>query len=507
MNSRIKNSRLASVILFGLAAVAIALRGSSLWPDEGLTYGVISVGFSDFVRSMIDLSAGSAHCGMPLYMLFEWTWVHIFGESELAMRSSNLVLMLPYLIYAGKTLKKLNLSPLYVALFALNSVFLFYLNDARPYAMLASMGMGFFYYSMLCDLNDSRTLNGMHLFFFLGMSTHMMFLFIFSAYLTRCAYLLGKKNLNVRLQLAALLRFLIVYVPLAAYYLYVFTHATEVSNWRANPAMCVAQILYSLAGFSGLGLNRMLLRDFDFHALESVHVVLIALLVLAYAGMLLFLIADAFRSRKESRPKPPADSSIAPFGIILTGFLVSMLLFFAANILIDTLFWERHCIWLLSFVLVLLCLLLDRMFRSKVVLFRTFAALMIVMQLISAGRAMLDPYYAKEDYKGLVEHFEQIDDLDEAYVVFQGSDKVFAYYGWTGANRDGSAADMTGAVGKKIQLNNFTTDGLQSCFDAYPGIYYLVLSQKDRFDAYDVYEAYEGDTTFRGFKIVRVDAR
>lgn len=498
-----KHNRLWAVLLFGLAAIAVALRGSSLWPDEGLTYGVISVGFSDFIRSMIDLSAGSAHCGMPLYMLLEWIWIHVFGESELAMRASNVLFMIPYLVYAGKSLKKLNLSPWYMALFALNSVFLFYLNDARPYTMLLSMGMGFFYYAMLCDLNDSRVLNGMHLFFFLGMSTHMMFLFIFFAYLTRCLFLLVRRKINVRLQFMALLRFLIAYIPLAAYYLYVFTHATEVSNWRANSAMCVAQILYYMAGFGGLGLNRMLLRDFDFFALESVHVVLIALMVLAYAGMLLYLIVSLFGKggKKESVPEDAAS-----FPVILTGFLASMLLFFAANIFIDTLFWERHCIWLLAFILILICLLLDRMFRSGMALFKIFAWLMVVMQLLSAGRAMLDPYYAKEDYKGLVSYFETLDDIEDSIVVFQGSDKVFAYYGWTGANRDGSAADMTEAVGKKLQVNHFTVDGLQSVLDAYPGTYYLVLSQKDRFDAFDVYEAYEGDTTFRGFKIVRIEA-
>ncbi|MCQ2437817.1 MAG: hypothetical protein MJ099_05425, partial [Clostridia bacterium] len=116
---------------FALAAVLFALRGTSLWPDESITYYAVNRNASAFICGFKDFSIGSAQCGMPLYMLVEWLWTHIFGLSELAMRTSNLVLLLPYIIYSGLILKKLRLSPWYAGVFMLFSVIVFYINDAR----------------------------------------------------------------------------------------------------------------------------------------------------------------------------------------------------------------------------------------------------------------------------------------------------------------------------------------------------------------------------------------
>ena len=98
-----------ATLAFGVAAVAATLRGGSIWPDEGITYSVVRLGFSDFVRSFVDFSAGSAQCGMLLYVWFEWIWAHIFGFSELALRASNVILMVPYMVYSAKCVKKLKL--------------------------------------------------------------------------------------------------------------------------------------------------------------------------------------------------------------------------------------------------------------------------------------------------------------------------------------------------------------------------------------------------------------
>ena len=487
---------------FGAIAVAIALRGTSIWSDEGLTYSVIRQDFSHFSRSLIDFSAGSAQCGMLLYIWMEWLWVHVFGTSELAMRAANVVFMIPYMAYAAKSLKKLNLSPWYLGLFACHSMFIFQINNVRPYVLLASMGMAFFYYAMLCDLNDRRVLAKLHLFFLLGMMTHMMFLFAFVAYLARCVVLWRRGRLDVPLQFKMLAAWLLAYALLAAYYVYVFTHAGEVDNALADPVMCIAEILYFLAGFYGLGLNRIHLRDFMFDQLAPHHVVLLGLMVAAYAGMLVYTCKGALKKRVADLEDVPG------LGGLLAIFLMTLIAFFAGNIAARTLFWDRHCIWILSFALVIQCPLLDGMLRSDRKALRAFAVLMIVMQLVSTGFEMFDPYHSKDDYKGVVRWIDEARKEDEpSTLLFMGAEDVYEYYGWVGANTDGSATQPSEAIGRSAVINCCSYQGIEKNMEAYPGVYYLVLSRLSRYDPDHVYDRYEGDTQFQSFKIVRVDTR
>lgn len=484
---------------FALAAVLLALRGISLWPDESITYFAVNRSASALFRGFKDFSIAPAQCGMPLYMLIEWLWTHIFGMSELALRSSNLVLLLPYIVYSGLILKKLRLSPWYAGVFMLFSVIVFYINDARPYVLLAAMGMGFYYYAMLGDLNDRRTLNGMHLFCLLGMASHMMFAFAVFAYILRCVDLLRRKALNVKLQFLKLLMWLPAYLLLLAYYYYVFTHAGEVNTAKAEALMGIGEVLYFLTGFGGLGLNRIVLRNKDFSGLTPVHMVLIGLMLVAWIASVICAVLQ----RKQV--KEAADCPSLPLMVLCAVLPLGM--FFAANVAAHTLFWHRHCIWMLPHVLVILCLLLDRMFRSGKHAFRAVALLMIVMQLVSTVRTMTDVYYAKDDYKGVVAWFEALDETEPYTILYQGEERLFGYYGWTAANRDGSASSMEDAIGSKLLINHIPVNMIDDAIETYPGIYYLVLNQKDRFDSCGIFNNWEGDTRFSSFKIVRIDSK
>ena len=491
-----------ATLAFGVAAVAATLRGGSIWPDEGITYSVVRLGFSDFVRSFVDFSAGSAQCGMLLYVWFEWIWAHIFGFSELALRASNVILMVPYMVYSAKCVKKLKLSPWYLGLFAFHSMFVFQINNARPYVLLASMGMAFFYYAMLCDLNDRRVLAKLHLFFLLGMLTHMMFLFAFVGYLARCVVLWRRKRLDVRGQFRALIAWMPAYVVLAAYYVYVYFNAEEVGNALANPLVCVLEILYFLGGFYGLAINRVELRYGWFNQLNARHMILLGLMVAAYAGMIAYMRKGSMRRRvdDDSDDSPTLWELFAIFAITLFAFIVG-------NIIAGTLFWDRHCIWIMPYMLVILCMLIDGMLRSRKRAFRALAVLMIAMQLISTGHELFDPHHAKDDYKGVVQWFDALQEDEEYTLLFMGDESVFEYYGWVGSNTDGTATQISEAIGTKVLINDVTYDGLQSGMEAYPGLYYLVLSRLNRFDLYNTYDYYEGDTRFQNFKVVRIDTR
>lgn len=492
-----KSKWYGAALLFGLLAVAVSLRGDSFWIDEGITYRVVSQGFGRCVQSLADLSAGSAQCGMPLYILLECLWVQLMGTSEWAMRASNILFILPFLVYAAKSLQKLQLSPWYMALFALNSVCLYYLNEARPYALLLSMGMMFCYYVMLADWRQPATLARMYVVFFLGMTTHMMFLFAYFAYLARCVFLWREGRLDVRLHLRTLLYFALPLLALAAYYLYVFTAAHEVHHQGASPLSGILQILYAFGGFSGLALNRNHLKDRMFSLLQGEHVALILLLVAAYAGMLVFLLG------KEGKRALTKEAGL-PLYQWLACFLVPLTLFFAGNILLKTRFWERHCIYLLPFMLIILCRLLQGMFACPRAVYRACAVGMVVMQLVSGGRLMLDPYYDKEDYQGVARWFAQLEEDQPYTLLYQGSDLVFDYYGWHNAYAP-YGAQRADTQNTKRPINHCSAEEVRGFMQQNPGLYYLVLNETSVYDTQKLYQHFDGDVRFQHFQIVRAE--
>lgn len=485
-------------LILAVVVVLLSLKCTSLWPDEGLTFRLVKRSFPYFVKSFRTLSARTAQCGMIFYQFFEWCWVQVFGLSELGMRSSNILLMIPYCVFAAKTLRKLRLSPWYMTLFMFNSLLVFYINDARPYVMTMSCGMMFFYYAMLGDLNDSRVLAKMHLSFFLGMGAHMMFLFVFFAYLFRCLVLLKKRTINVGRQIKVLLCFAPLYLPLAMYYVYVFLNASELDK-SIGAIVNVGQVLYFLGGFAGLGIDRSELREMHWYALNAKHFILIAGMMIAYIGMLAFIV-----KRCTDRKKEQQKSDVSLLALLFAAMLIALGTFFAANILFKTRFWERHCIWVMPFVLVVTCLILHKMFKSRMRWAQAAAALMIVMQLVSSGMVALSPDQAKDDYQGLVEWFDELDE-DHYTILFQGQTTVFSYYGWKGVNKDGSASHMSEVSGKKVDITNWSRKNLNRCFEEFPDTYYLVLSEKERFDEHALYDLFEGDCQFQTFKIVRIE--
>jgi len=485
-----------AVLLFGLLAVMVSLRGDSFWIDEGLTYRVVSQGLGRCVQSLADLSAGSAQCGMPLYILLECIWVQLMGTSEYAMRASNILFILPFLAYAAKSLQKLKLSPWYMVLFALNSVCLYYLNEARPYALLLSMGMMFCYYVMLADLNHHAVLVKMYVVFFLGMTTHMMFLFAYFAYLARCVFLWREGRLDVRLHICVLLYFALPLLMLAAYYLYVFTAAHEVHHQGASPASSVLQILYAFGGFSGLALNRNHLKDRLFSLLQSEHVVLILLLMAAYVGMLVFLLGREGKRAVEQQEGLPLHQW-------LVCFLVPLAMFFAGNILLKTRFWERHCIYLLPFMLIIVCRLLQGMFACPRAVYRACAVGMVVMQLVSGGRLMLNPYYDKEDYQGVARWFARLENAQPYTLLYQGSDLIFDYYGWHDTYAS-YGAQQANTQNNKMAINHCSMEEVRDIMQQNPGLYYLVLNETSVYDTQKLYQHFNSDVRFQHFQIVRV---
>ena len=74
-------------LVAGLSAVAAVLRFSTLgsqsfWYDEAVTASLAPLPFDELVRALPD-----SETAPPLYYVLVWIWAHVFGSSDLALRS------------------------------------------------------------------------------------------------------------------------------------------------------------------------------------------------------------------------------------------------------------------------------------------------------------------------------------------------------------------------------------------------------------------------------------
>jgi hypothetical protein len=106
---------------------AIFISADSFWIDEGNTaYKASQATITGWAKAMFDVTGSDSQ--MPGFMLYAWGWQKLSGNSEFALRLSNLP-WLAVLVFALRRYPCALLAAL-TAPFVLN-----YLNDFRPYLM------------------------------------------------------------------------------------------------------------------------------------------------------------------------------------------------------------------------------------------------------------------------------------------------------------------------------------------------------------------------------------
>jgi mannosyltransferase len=123
------------------AAVALAgawhLDRAGIWNDEAATWAISGHGFTDLVHA---LRSSGGDRGAALYYFLLFGWLHVFGTSDVAMRSLSVVAaagtMVPFHAVARRLLER----PAAIAagaMLATSAFFLTYARDARAYAVAA----------------------------------------------------------------------------------------------------------------------------------------------------------------------------------------------------------------------------------------------------------------------------------------------------------------------------------------------------------------------------------
>jgi hypothetical protein len=461
-----------------MTVLAFSVNGYSLWIDEMQTYEVVRE--SDFFKMISNIwNTHGAVGGMPLFFILEWFWTQLFGYGEIAMRSVNIPFAMIYFIFSYRIVRYAKEPVWLCLLFFFNPLFIYYMNEARPYVMLLSMGSVFTYLLFCRDTNRYKTLFWLHFSFLAGLLTHMMFGFIIILYIIQCITSIRQQKLTFREHMVMGSVFCLPYLAILYHYGNVMTEATEfggTGTLSAGGMSSVAQIIYYLAGFGGLALSRNDLRAMMLSRLSVEHIIFSVLLAAGYFALFLYIFKNkAGKNRYIQTMFLPA--------------LITLGIFCILNIILELRFWERHVIYLLPALLFPLCNILKAMIASGKRLYRIGAGLIVIFLFVSSLNTMFNPYYRKENYKGVAAY---IKDIGSGAFLLQGDEQIYDYYG----------IDING---KQVQMiNNISIEELEIIAGSKDVPVYLVLSSRKEFDAGGLYRSLgkENKAYYNSFRIL-----
>lgn len=455
---------LAFCALFLLASV----RSWSLWIDEGQTYTVVCGSW----RQMLDavFNRGDAVSGMPLYFIAEFLWCNVFGFGEYAMRSMNLVFAAISLLGARRLVRDMGLPPWGVLFLALNPVLLYYMNEARPYAALYACGMWAFVFLLeYCRDWRRRSLLAFTFCMWLGCALHMMFAFMGVAYAAMVTFRFRDTRLRIRDHVLSWLWAVPLFLPLAFHYLRFVLNAPETNAEAPQPLAGIAQIGYFFAGFGGLGWSRNALRALQLGLTWRMAVETgLALAAWLAVGVLAFR-TRAARNRMTIR--------------LLAAVLAALACFIVANVILKTRFWERHVIYLLPGLSLILAMVCSDMAASPSWAARAAVALFLAIYLLSGMNIIAMDYYQKDDYRGALRLARS---MTPDHVFFQGDSESFGYYGLVGPKAADGAEMPDGWTGD-ADISVSMPEQISSLLDRTPGKVVFILSEKKEFDKGGLY--------------------
>jgi hypothetical protein len=485
--------------------ICFSITTVSLWIDEGYTAWIVA---HNTLGSVVAALANSfqetaADRQYPLYVLWIWSWAHVFGSSELALRSANAPFGILYVLALALTCRYVLLRRFAWIPFAFAPFVWFYMNEARSYLMLASLAtaatgamIAYVYGPQAFRPRAVWLLGG---FAFLALLTNILAVFLFPGLGVLAIASLRTQKPQLREWLAPAL----IVGPLMALTLifYALTFAgmggrDELqSNHRAYPSFAfAAQVLYEDAGFDGLGPPRNDLRSQPTKTARGYIVYL--LLGLTTLTLAVFL---ALRTSYDAR-----------FLVLLGGWLVSLLLAIVTSSLLHSRFLGRHMAAPLPLLLFSLMTLLR---------YRISLTLLAAVFVVSDVRMSVLPQYWKDDYRSAVHDVISRAEHAPGAIDWAADDRTANYYG-LGLTHPGSPGytrylqldrveEMQG-----VSVLNLTPQGVDALLKSQRARapVYLALSKSDIFDGNRGWQqAIERDhpaivAVYRAFTIYRFSA-
>ena len=379
---------LVAVMLTG----TLAISSQSFWMDEASTATIATQPTLASWWHVLSTGLGS-DTQMPLYMIYVWGWVKIFGAAEWVLRASNL----PWLLVGFLALPRRQ--PGFVLALALSPFLWYYLNEARPYVMQISAslllggalarlfempavsavpvrrGEGLWTMLFCCGL---VTLSGSSM---LGMLWAGAMVLVFPLLLgwSRALHLVRRAWLGCLLTAVSL-------GGLADYYLWTIHHGNGGTQGATGVANVVF-IVYELCGFAGLGPGRGDMHGSGVAAFHAAYLLPLALYALLLLAVVWFGTGPVLR---------PAPARVW-LGLLLPVALMAGCILFLAVIRQNTLL-GRHFAPVVIVLLLLLGAGLERL-RQAGGWQRTLALVFLGLSLVSAASLRWCERHHKDDYR------------------------------------------------------------------------------------------------------------
>lgn len=406
MMVRMKHARLFLILLIALSAGCLSISADSMWMDEGKRLVHAFYGTWDMLWS------GICQDMQPLFFLQEWVWGNVSSFTDFVMRGMNLPYLLIGVAYLYALLRRAGVSPWWALLLPLHPMTVYYMNDISPYITLQACTLGMLYHGFFAERHHWRNIILLNAWFALAYAYHFIAGFmglLYGASLLVDLLRHRRETPWVR-HIVTGACFCMLYIPLTGFYL-LHLHSGESHGWEAPGVANAGYVVYALLGFQGMGLSRNALRAHEFAGFTPVMAVMAGGYALTLAAVAVFNMKRLFALLRQRY-------------VLCMGAYA--LVFSAAAYIMKFQFWERHFMPLLPCVIVLEAQLLHALWaenrRRGVNL--CLMALLLVGQLVSSCQLRFNPYYGKDDYKGVLTELRQQNDL----VLMQGNLPVWVCY-------------------------------------------------------------------------------
>ena len=414
----------AAALVFVAFIAVVAVSNQSLWIDEGNSaMKAIQPSFVLFWEKMKEL--GGSDLQMPLYMGLLWAWEKIFGHSEYALRALNIpffTLSAAVFLYLWDAERRLKLA--FVFLMCFSPLLWVYLDEARPYIFqffgATSILVALWNQAKTPHLNKNlavfcigalalcgSSLTGVIFTFWFGLA----FLVILIRQHVWSSIFSSKQNL------VALLVTSIGMCGLGMYYFWTLTQGARASGVGKTDLLSIGFCFYELLGFSGLGPDRLSLREHGITALKPFF------LSLASFGIALtaFGISSALYITKSSRTH---RNALLIFAVVFCGAISMVAVGYIAHFRVL----GRHLMPILPFVLLLASLGLAHLWQSNKKLSQTLVLTLCLLLIFSSLSTRFSPRFAKDDYRTAAQIAKS--GLEDEKTIWWAADSATAnYYG------------------------------------------------------------------------------
>lgn len=370
-------------MIYLILLLALGLRminlNQSLWLDEA----VQAITSRSSIPYIFQEITGDFH--PPLYYFLMHFWVQIFGSSEVALRLPSVLFGIGtvYILYEiAMYMHGKFIAILAAVLLATAPFHIYYSQEARMYSMVTFFASLSMYYFLTLD----KSKNNKYLYFF---STALM---IYSDYygflilMTQVVYLLIRKK--YKFLLICLFACLLVYLPwvpmlitqlrtglLATKILPGWGKLANVSFWKAIPLTFIKFTIGRITIF-----NKKVYAMFSVGLLVSLGIVLVNLIKSKVKNKNYFLVTALW-------------------------FVVPLIVAWIASLFIPN-FQPFRLLLILPAFYLLLATGVEGIKRNRGIREVTIVTILII-NLISLSVYFFDPYFQREDWKGLVKYFNQ----------------------------------------------------------------------------------------------------